>query len=80
MKTLKPTTAQKSFYGKANIIETVGAIQLKSYNTIVCEIDKATGDFIRMWYGYSATTMRHINAFRETYGFPAINKKQWVAM
>lgn len=80
MKTLKPTTAQKSFCGKANVIETLGAIQLKSYNTIVCEIDKATGDFIRLWYKYSATTLKRINSFRETYGFPTITKKQWEAM
>lgn len=74
---LIPTTTQKSFYGKAVIIDTIGAIQLRSYNTIVCEIDKATDTFVRMWRGYSATTMKHINAFRETYGYPKLSKKEW---
>ena len=52
----------KSFYGKAKVIETDGETLLQSYDTTVCKIDKS-GEFIRMWEGYSATTMRHINAF-----------------
>ena len=59
---LKPYDSHKSFYGKAVVIETNGYAMLKSYETIVAYIDKA-GSFHRTWDGYSATTMRHINAF-----------------
>ena len=41
--------ARKSFYGKAHLIHTDdGTIQLQSYNTIVCEIDK-NGVFRMLW-------------------------------
>ena len=57
----------KSFYGKAKVIEKDGETLLQSYDTTVCKIDKS-GEFVRMWEGYSATTMRHINAFIEMFG------------
>lgn len=57
----------KSFYGKAKVIEKDGETLLQSYDTIVCKIDKS-GEFVRMWEGYSATTMRHINAFIKMFG------------
>ena len=48
-----PATRQKSFYGKARIIEDVnGEIFLRSYDTLVAYINKA-GEFIRLWDGYS---------------------------
>ena len=57
----------KSFYGKAKIIETEnGEKVLQSYNTFVCRIT-AAGRFVRMWGGYSATTMRHVNSFLSFY-------------
>lgn len=61
---LKPTGGrQKSFYGKAHVMETEdGSKLLKSYSTIVCSIDSA-GTFHRHWTGESATTMRHVNSF-----------------
>lgn len=57
----------KSFYGKAKVIETDnGEKVLQSYNTFVCRIT-AAGRFVRMWGGYSATTMRHVNSFLSFY-------------
>lgn len=67
-------TAQKSFYGKAKVIETDGETLLQSYDTIVCKIDKS-GKFVRMWSGYSAATMRHINSFIEMFGIEGGGKK-----
>ena len=52
---------RKSFYKKAFIIERNDGIYLKSYDTLVCRITH--GVFQRLWNGYSATTMRHINSF-----------------
>lgn len=67
---------QKSWYGKAKAIEKInGDIELKSYNTIVGRIHN--GIFERLWSGYSATTMRHVNAFLDYYGLDGGGKKWW---
>ena len=77
MQNLKATT-QKDYYGKAKIYTgDDGATVLRSYNTNVAKITKS-GDFIRLWAGYSSTTQKHINDFRKLHGLDAINKKQWL--
>lgn len=73
---LKPIDGRKSFYGKAEVIRENGVNYLKSYNTIVAMIDDS-GNFTRLWYGYSATTMRHVNAFIALYGLPGGGKAWW---
>lgn len=78
-KKLKATT-QKSYYGKAIVIEDkFGNKRLKSYKTIVAEITKK-GKFKRLWEGYSQTTMNHINEFRKENGLEKINAKEWKNM
>ena len=73
---LKPIH-EKSFYKKAVVIEKKnGTKELYSYNTLVCRIN-ADGGFERIWQGYSATTMRHVNAFLNHYGMETQNKKWW---
>lgn len=69
----------KSFYGKAKVIEKDGETLLQSYDTIICKIDKSS-EFVRMWSGYSVTTMRHINAFIEMFGISGGGKKWWDAL
>ena len=60
---LKPTDGRKSFYGKAIVcIEDDGAQTLYSYNTPIIK-RMITGEFVRLWDGWSATTGRHIAAF-----------------
>lgn len=67
----------KSFYGKAKVIETDnGEKVLQSYNTFVCRIT-AAGRFVRMWGGYSATTMRHVNSFLSFYDMNGGGKSWW---
>lgn len=72
---LHPTDSHKSFYGKA--VYTVERISdsykytLYSYGTPVLSITSYNSHpeqlyFDRIWYGYSATTMRHINSFVDT--------------
>ena len=39
------------------------SIELKSYDTIVFEYNTVTGEFIRRWNGYSATTLKHVQMF-----------------
>ena len=71
-------TCQKSFYGKAKVIIDGGETCLQSYNTIVCKI--VNGEFLRLWNGYSVTTMKHVNDFRYTFGLPALSAKDWRAL
>ena len=76
---LKPNNRQKSFYGKAKVIEyDNGVIQLKSYDTIVAQVQN--GKFERLWDGYSATTMRHVNAFIDMLGIDGGGKAWWDSM
>lgn len=77
---LTPTDGCKSFYGKAVVIEKdSGEIVLLSYNTEVCKITSG-GEFVRMWDGYSATTMRHVNSFLQRFGIPGGGKAWWDAL
>lgn len=69
-------TLQKSYYGKAQVIyNDDGSVSLKSYDTIVCMIKD--GNFVKLWDGYSATTMKHINDFRMMFNLSTLNKKEW---
>ena len=54
----------------ATVFETYGFTVLKSYNTIVACIDRfGTGyDFLRLVYGYTATSAQHISKFFRDYG------------
>ena len=70
---------RNSFYGKAKVIEEDdGSLALKSYDTIVMRI--VNGTPIRLWDGYSSTTMRHVNEFMRQNGFPSGGKKAWDEM
>ena len=69
----------KSFYGKAKVIEKDGETVLQSYDTEVCKIN-ASGKFVRLWSGYSVTTMRHINSFIGMFGIEGGGKKWWDAL
>lgn len=58
---------RKSFYGKAKIIELDnGTKQLKSYNTIVGQIDNDK-NYVSLWDGKTRTTTRHIKSFKKYY-------------
>lgn len=75
---LCPNDGRKSFYGKARVLSRGGVRVLQSYNTDVCMIDE-NGAFLRLWGGYSATTMRHVNAFLSLYGINGGGKAWWDA-
>lgn len=71
-----PATLQKSYYGKAVVWEPDAESKiLRSYDTFVCGIKG--GKFVRLWNGYSKTTMNHINDFRNLFGMNPISKKEW---
>lgn len=58
-----PCYDRKSFYGKAVILRRTATNDyiLVSYGTRVAAF--SGGKFIKLWNGYSATTMRHVNSF-----------------
>lgn len=72
-------TRQKSYYGKAKVVYgDDGVIMLKSYDTLVAKIEN--GKLVRMWGGWSATTMNHIKDFCAQFEIPCGNKKWWCDM
>ena len=75
---LMPNDGRKSFYGKARVMSRGNIHVLQSYNTDVCMID-SNGKVLRIWGGYSATTMRHVNAFLSAFGKDGGGKSWWNA-
>lgn len=75
---LCPVDGHKSFYGKCFVQREGKALCLYSYNTKVASI--IDGAFVRHWNGYSATTMRHVNAFVAHYGIDGGGKKWWESL
>lgn len=71
---LIPDDGRKSFYHKARVrLEPSGAETLISYNTPVMRREPS-GQLVRLWDDWSATTGRHVRAFC------GINKAAWDKM
>ena len=73
---------QKSFYNKARLLKYHNGktVSLQSYNTVVCQI-KDNAFFVKLWSGYSATTLRHINSFLAYMGEDIrLSKSQWLRL
>lgn len=71
---LTPTNGQKSFYGKAIVkIEDDGTEVLESYGTPVIK-KLNNGELIRLYDGYTQTTVKHIKAFC------GLNKKEYMSL
>ena len=76
---LKPTSGQKSYWGKAFVATgRDGRCILYSYNTPIIEVSADRNKIKTYWCGYSATTMKHINDFMAgLYGDREMNGKKW---
>ena len=80
-------TNQKSFYGKANVVKAYNGndlcYTLRSYDTVVVSLFVG-GDGIpyakKLWDGYSATTLRHVNELLIQQGFTKLPARVWRAM
>ena len=78
--------AKGNAYAHAQVVECARYHALLSYGTTVCRavLGDGGGDgvarFVRHWSGYSATTLKHVNAFRAWHGLPELTKKDWEAM
>ena len=81
-------TIQKSFYGKAHVSflrEDNGDefYELLSYETHVLSVYVPHGCPVyakKLWCGYSATTLRHVNELLMQLDFPKLTAKEWRAM
>lgn len=69
-------TKQKSYYGKALVLEDDNTIKLQSYTTIEACFDKKLNQLhIDGWY--SMTTSKHINDFAKMCGYyKGLSKKE----
>lgn len=60
---LRPVDGRKSFYSKAIVeVDNSGNETLYSYGTAIIK-RLVSGELVRLWAGWSATTGRHIKAF-----------------
>ena len=80
-------TGQKSFYGKARVYAYEHGSDtyytLNSYGTPVVSVYVGPDNIPhikRIWCGYSATTMRHVNELFQQHGFPKLSARAWRAM
>lgn len=65
---------------RAIVIDTPDKRYLQSYDTLILETDKATGETVKLWGGYSVTTMKHIGAYLQENGGKWLSKKEWESL
>ena len=68
----------EGFGGRALIIPTDSGYILKSYYTEVAEI--RDGEFLKLWGGFSVTTLKHINIFRSFANMSTLSKREWIEL
>jgi len=64
---------------RALIIADGDNIYLQSYDTLMLRVNRATGEIEKLSDYYSATTIKHINAFMSAYNGQTFNKAAWLA-
>jgi len=72
---LIPVNGRKSFGGKAVVKEWLAVSTLFSYGLDVAQFDHHNNK-MKVYAYHSATTMTHINAFLDYYGFDICTKKE----
>lgn len=68
------------FNNRATMKRENGVYTLTSYYTDVCEYNTETGEFFKLWDGFSTTTLKHVNIFRKYLGIPEISKREWIEL
>ena len=66
------------FNNRAVIIPVDNGYILKSYYTNVAAF--IDGKFIKLWGGFSVTTLKHINAFRRYLKLDYLSKREWIEL
>ena len=70
-KQMKEAGAKRLRRASAYVWETTDFYILQSYETLIACIDKRTDtcfDLLRLIYGYTATSAKHVSMFRKDYG------------
>ena len=70
--------ALEGFGNRALIIPVENGYILKSYYTDVAVV--RNGEFYKLWDGYSNTTLKHINTFRQFVGMNSLSKREWIEL
>jgi len=70
----------EGFGNRALIIPNGNELILRSYYTDVCRYNLETDTFIKTWDGFSVTTMKHINIFRQFLGMNTLSKREWIEL
>jgi hypothetical protein len=66
---------------RAVVISDGNTVYLQSYDTLILASDKLSGDTVKLWDGYSVTTMKHINEYLRLHaGRPGLSKREWEAI
>ena len=69
----------EGFNGRATVKQICdGCYVLTSYYTEVAAI--IDGQFKKLWQGYSKTTAKHVDIFRNFFGLCSIGKHEWIEM
>ena len=70
-------TGQKVFTEKQKLLKRTTAKKFCSPIILLFVVSRRRGWFVRMWGGYSATTMRHVNSFLSFYDMNGGGKSWW---
>lgn len=71
---------ERTFENGACVAVNLANVTLYSYNTPICTLyfcGNGNNYLVRLWEGYSVTTMRHIDSFLKQYGFYKYGGKAW---
>lgn len=62
------------------VIENTGVkmVVLKSYYTNVLVIDLNDNTVVKLWDGFSVTTLKHVNLILEMFGFKSLSKREFM--
>ena len=78
---IRPADGRKSFYGKAKMVQYDEYWAIVSYGkevALVRKTDEGMVEVVRVWMGYSHTTLRHINSAMSMLGSAHyLCKKEW---
>ena len=72
--------ALEGFGSRALVIKAGDVVTLQSYYTEVARYDLRTDKFEKLWSGFSVTTLKHINIFRQFLGLTSLSKREWIEL
>ncbi len=68
------------FNNRATVRQEGYNLILTSYYTDVASYNTMTKTFVKLWDGYSVTTLKHINAFCRYLNINTFSKREWIEL